>query len=151
MKLILPWPPSMNSYWQQRVIVPKATGGRAFVQVYISERGQQFTQDVAAAVLEQLGQHQPLAGQLSLRITWFPPDRRDRDWDNPLKPLCDAMAKAGVYLNDKQIRRARIEFGPVVKGGRCEVQIATIAEAQTQRVLPAFREVVEVHQKENGQ
>ena len=100
MKLTLPWPPSVNSYWQSRVIIPKDKG-RAFVQVYVSEAGQAYAANVLKAVTEQLGQHKPIPNRLSLRIRYFPPDRRDRDFDNPLKALCDAMAKASVYVNDK--------------------------------------------------
>ena len=139
MKLILPWPPSMNSYWQQRVIAPKAkTPGakrRPFVSVYVSEAGQKFQQNVLAAVLQQLGQHQPIRDRLSIRVKWFPPDRRGRDIDNPLKPLLDALAKAGIYENDKQIRRCSMEFCQIVSGGRCEVQLAVIASEPRQKQL----------------
>ena len=135
MKLILPWPPSMNSYWQQRVITPKGKNSRPFVQVYVSDKGKQFQLDVIAAVQQQLGQHQPIRDRLSIRVKWFPPDRRGRDIDNPLKPLLDALAKAGIYENDKQIRRCAMEFCDVVSGGRCEVQLAVIASEPRQRQL----------------
>lgn len=136
MKLILPWPPSMNGYWQNRVIVPKK--GRAFVHTFISKAGQQFIRDVKAAVLQQLGQHEPLRGRLRLKIVWHPPDRRERDWDNPLKPLCDALAKAGVYVNDSQIHGGSAEFGEVRKGGQCEVRIAVLSTTPVIRQKAMF-------------
>lgn len=135
MKLILPWPPSMNSYWQHRVITPKGKNSRTFVQVYVSDKGKQFQRDVIAAVFEQLGQHQPIRDRISLRIVWYPPDRRGRDWDNPIKPLCDALAAAKVYENDLQIRRCSVEFGSIVSGGKCEVRLAVIASEPRQKQL----------------
>jgi len=66
----------------------------------------------------------PLTGPLEVHITLCPPDRRRRDEDNFAgKALFDALTKAGVWLDDSQIRRKVVEWGDVVKGGLVAVGI----------------------------
>jgi crossover junction endodeoxyribonuclease RusA len=60
--------------------------------------------------------------QLYLRVELYPPDRRVRDIDNPLKCLMDSLQKAGVYANDSQVRELHISFGLPEPGGRCIIE-----------------------------
>ena len=50
------------------------------------------------------GLNRKLMGDVSVEIDLYPPDRRRRDIDNPLKCLLDSMTHAGVYEDDSQIK-----------------------------------------------
>lgn len=113
--IILPWPPSINSYW-------RTVNGRTL----LSKRGRVYKQAAARAVLAA-GANKHLACRLAVRLTVHPPDRRRRDIDNLAKSLLDAMQHAGVYQDDSQIDRLLIERAIVEKGG---VVVATIEEVQ---------------------
>jgi len=61
------------------------------------------------AVFVAAAGHPRIDGRLAMEIDWHPPDgREERDIDNPLKPLLDALQHAGVYPNDKMIDELRI-------------------------------------------
>lgn len=112
--LTLPWPPSVNGYWrsyQGRNILSKA--GRAY-------------QQAGAAALA--GQQVPQLGtaRVQVTLTLYPPDRRRRDVDNYIKAPLDLLTTAGVWDDDSQIDRLTIERGPVVRGGRVDVEVTQI-------------------------
>lgn len=90
----LPWPPSINNYW-------RANGRMRF----ISPLGVAFRDEVIATIRPE----KPLTARLSVHIEAIPPTARKYDLDNLLKPTLDAMAHAGVYENDNQIDRLRID------------------------------------------
>lgn len=96
--LTLPWPPSVNTYWRRR--------GH---QMFISKAGQCFRREVFAIVHEH-ADNAGYAVPLRVALTLCPPDHRRRDIDNILKSLFDALAHAGVYHDDSQIRRLHVEF-----------------------------------------
>lgn len=93
MHLALPYPPSLNSLY-----VPYR--GRMIV----SKKAREYHRDFEK-VLNELG-HPGLTKEYLEADVWVcPPDRRERDVDNVLKCLFDALQKAGVYENDAQIKR----------------------------------------------
>ena len=100
MRLTLPFPPSVNTYW-------RSNRGR----VHISNAGRAYRAAVIGAVIEQ----RPGAGfggaRLSVVVEVFPPDKRRRDLDNVLKATLDALEHAGVYDDDGQIDRLVVERG----------------------------------------
>jgi crossover junction endodeoxyribonuclease RusA len=110
--LTLPWPPSVNHYWRH------TNNGRH----YISEEGRRYRERVSGAVLWQLKQtiHDD---RLRVTITAHPPDHRQRDLDNLLKSLLDALQHGGLYVNDSQIDDLRIVRGEVRKPGCVEVAV----------------------------
>lgn len=126
--ITLPYPPSVNSYWQHRVIKPRGKG-RAFAQFYISEHGQAFRKNVIAAVLKQQAAKR-LTCPVAVKIELLPPDRRTRDIDNPLKAIFDSLTHAGVWVDDKQVKRLSMEWGPVQTNGGMVVSIEEIPQAQ---------------------
>lgn len=86
----LPWPPSVNRYYRvfrNRILISR--DGRKYRMMAVSRLG---------------GLNGTLKGELEVVIDLYPPDRRRRDIDNPLKCLLDSMAHAGVYEDDSQIK-----------------------------------------------
>jgi len=106
--LQLPYPPTANTYyrkWHNRMV--------------ISARGREYAREVATIV----GKVKPLTGGVSIYIVVRPPDLRRRDIDNIIKPLFDALTKAGVWLDDSQVDRLFVTRDTKIKDGRCSVAI----------------------------
>ncbi|MEQ9941077.1 RusA family crossover junction endodeoxyribonuclease [Pectobacterium aroidearum] len=119
MKLTLPFPPSVNTYWRSPSSGPLA--GRHLV----SAKGRTFRAQAIACVLEQLHRKpKAITTLVAVTITFYPPDRRTRDMDNYLKAPLDALTHAGVWTDDSQIKRMLLEWGPVTKGGKAEIVIS---------------------------
>ena len=91
-KIELPYPPSINHYYGRR---PR--GG-----VYIKPKGEAFRADVIARVKSD-GLPE-VNGFVSATLNIYPPDRRRRDIDNPIKATLDAMQHAGLYEDDCKIK-----------------------------------------------
>ena len=118
MKLILPFPPSVNSYWRAPNKGPLQ--GRHL----ISEAGRKFRSEACAAIIDQLRRlPKPSTELAAVEILLYPPDARHRDIDNYNKALLDSLTHAGVWEDDRQVKRMLVEWGPVVKGGRVEISI----------------------------
>lgn len=117
-ELALPWPPSTNHTWGKSR--NKRTGKP---QVYLTNDARVFRKSVATIVMgARFGW--PIVGPVEVKITLCPPDNRRRDEDNFAgKALFDAMTKAGVWLDDSQIRRKVVEWGDTVKYGSVIVEI----------------------------
>lgn len=120
-RLALPWPPSANRYWRSIVI-----GGSS--RVLVSKDGREYGQALAElALLERWPR--ALDCRIRLRAIAFPPDRRNRDLDNLLKPMIDALKvskrgkdpRGGVIVDDSQIDDERIQRGHPMPGGRVHV------------------------------
>ncbi|EKS7794123.1 RusA family crossover junction endodeoxyribonuclease [Edwardsiella piscicida] len=121
MRLYLPFPPSVNTYWRAPSRGPLA--GRHLV----SARGRAFHIECRARVLEQLRRYPvPMAGDLSVHVVLYPPTRASRDLDNFFKAPLDSMTKIGIWHDDSQIKRLTAEFGEVVKGGCVEITVQQI-------------------------
>jgi len=112
-RLTLPYPPTGNHSY--------ATVGKRRV---LTDRASRFRKVVASEVLAQRSRQ--LAGDVQVSITLHPPDRRRRDIDNPVKPLLDALTMAGVWSDDSQVRRLRVEFGERTPGGACVAEVGEL-------------------------
>jgi crossover junction endodeoxyribonuclease RusA len=109
MELILPWPPSLNSYW-------RTFNGR----MILSEKGRLYRQHVMEQCLLQ--RVDTFTGPITVEIVAYRPDNRKRDLDNLLKAVLDGMAKGLVYEDDSQIRDLRIRWADTI-GGMLKVHI----------------------------
>lgn len=123
MKLTLPFPPSVNTYWRAPNKGPLA--GRHL----ISAAGRKYQSDACAAIIEQLRRlPKPSTTPAAVAITLFPPDLRRRDLDNYNKALFDALTHAGVWEDDSQVKRMLMEWGPVVSKGKVEITITPFTQ-----------------------
>lgn len=109
-EVILPWPPSVNSYW-------RTVAGRMIT----SKAGREYRAAVCAQVEEQKTE-QFASKDIAVEIEAFRPDKRRRDLDNLLKAVLDALCYAGVYDDDSQIQKLTICWGPHI-GGYLKVRI----------------------------
>ncbi len=118
MKLTLPFPPSVNTYWRAPNRGPLA--GRHL----ISAAGRKYQSDACAAIIEQLRRlPKPSTTPAAVAIILFPPDQRRRDLDNYNKALFDALTHAGVWEDDSQVKKMLVEWGPVVPKGKVDITI----------------------------
>ncbi|EBC7336697.1 RusA family crossover junction endodeoxyribonuclease [Salmonella enterica] len=118
MKLTLPFPPSVNTYWRS------PNKGPLKGCHLVSARGRKYQSDACAAVIEQLRRlPKPSTALAAVEITLYPPDNRIRDLDNYNKALFDALTHAGVWEDDSQVKRMVVEWGPVIPKGRVEITI----------------------------
>ncbi|MEQ4450953.1 RusA family crossover junction endodeoxyribonuclease [Kosakonia sacchari] len=119
MKLILPFPPSVNTYWRAPNKGPLK--GRHL----ISAAGRKYQSEACAAIIEQLRRlPKPSSEPASVEVILYPPDVRRRDIDNYNKALFDALTHAGVWEDDSQVKRLLVEWGPVQQGGMVEITIS---------------------------
>ncbi|ENS0910012.1 RusA family crossover junction endodeoxyribonuclease [Escherichia coli] len=120
MKLVLPFPPSVNTYWRAPNKGPLK--GRHL----ISAKGRAYQSAACSAIVDQLRRlPKPSTAPAAVEILLFPPDARRRDIDNYNKALFDALTHAGVWEDDSQVKRMLVEWGPKVAGGRVEITITT--------------------------
>lgn len=116
--LVLPWPPSVNTYWRHPNKGPLA--GRTL----ISEKGREYRIAVQQLAMVERWGKMPADARLSVQIDAWPPDKRRRDLDNVLKASLDALAAAGVLEDDCLIDHLSIRRSPV--GGMLKVRIAEV-------------------------
>ena len=109
-EITVPWPPSVNRYWRQ-------FQGR----MIISAEGRKYREAIIQQVFVE-GLVKRLTGELKVTIEAFRPDERRRDLDNLLKSTLDALAHAGLYEDDSQIRDLRI-YWAAEKGGKLSITI----------------------------
>lgn len=117
-RMVLPLPPSVNSYWRS---VP-ATRNRT-ARVLISQEGRRFKQRCRLVALAQC--RAPMQGDVSVAAVVYFRDRR-RDLDNVLKPLLDALQGA-AYVNDRQIVHLDFRKALDPKAPRIELELRPAA------------------------
>jgi Holliday junction resolvase RusA-like endonuclease len=96
-RLELPYPPSVNTYW--RMFTPK---GKGRPRMIISERGRLYRDAVVAICHDQ--QVAAIEGPIAASILIYPRSKREFDVDNLLKSLLDSLQHGGCYADDSQIQ-----------------------------------------------
>lgn len=124
----LPWPPSINDYWDHASIRMKSkkTGKPVSIPtVYLSKRAKAFRADVIKILRDRLGTVRPAKGRLAYRMRLRPPQglRRIRDLSNFTKGVEDALTHAGLIEDDSQFDRIILERGDPVPRGMIEIAI----------------------------
>jgi crossover junction endodeoxyribonuclease RusA len=105
--LDFPFPPALDQYWPE-------IGGR----MHLGLEGRRYRERVASILAQYSGP--PLEGRLSGHITFHPPNRQ-RDLDNAIVVMLDALSHGGAFESDDQICDLDVRRGPVVPGGRVVV------------------------------
>lgn len=109
--LILPYPPSVNSYW-----------GFKGSHRYLTLKAKTFKQEVWVAFKKT--KHISFGTKrLKVNVVLHAPDKRIRDLDNSIKSLLDAVCQAGVFDDDSQIDEITVKRGGITKGGLCHIFI----------------------------
>ena len=110
-RLDLPYPPSVNTYW-------RSNGKRR----YISPAGVKFTEEVSLIVKMQ--KPKTFADkQVAISVMIHPRSKRKFDLDNTLKAILDALMKAGMYDDDSQIEYIEIAREEKIDGGKAVVYL----------------------------
>jgi len=121
MKLTLPFPPSVNSYWRN-----------TRKGVLISASGRSFRTNAIGAVYEQLKKRpKPITVNVEVALVLYPPSKQSRDLDNYLKAIFDSLTHAGVWADDSQVKRFTVAWGAVTKFGKAEITISEFQSAAT--------------------
>ena len=131
MKLVLPWPPSLNNAYPTVLI-------RGKVLRIKSKEAKKFTRLVKQIVLvERAAKRFP--HRLRFAIHMYPPDRRDRDISNHIKLVEDALKDACVMIDDVQIDTLHVYRMLPTKGGAVIVKIR-----EDRRLFGAFPDQAEL-------
>ena len=118
-ELVLPFPPSVNTYWRH------PSTGKLAGRHLISEKGRAYREAVRAHVAE--GKSRQIHCPVAVDIEAFMPDRRRRDLDNLLKSLLDSLTHAGVWQDDDQVHDLRIRRAATL-GGMVKVRIEEVTQ-----------------------
>ena len=103
-KLTLPFPPSVNHYWDSKIVSnKKGRPGRLRIIKYLTKRANKFREDVQHCVYEQIGKPPRLNCRIAVILHQHAGPGKAQDIDNCLKGLFDALEWAKVYVNDSQI------------------------------------------------
>lgn len=113
-EFILPWPPSVNHYYK------RTKAGK----VFISDKGRKYRLSVSE-VVASIGNPSFGASNVNVEVEAFPPDNRKRDLDNVVgKALFDALQKARVYDDDRQIKKVTASMHQQTLNGKMIVRIS---------------------------
>lgn len=124
MKLILPFPPSIN------VLYGHTKFGQKGKKRFLSPAGRLFCAKVYECIAEKRSlKNKPFpfefGGKFRVVLDLFPPDRRKRDIDNYTKVVFDAITKAGgVWADDALVKLKLIRMHDKdADNPRCEIKI----------------------------
>lgn len=112
MRIILPWPPTVNTY-------TACVRNRKI----LSKKGRQYKKDCAGIIYEAHGKLEAISGDVAVFIFLTPPDNRKRDIDNYIKAVLDALTEAGAWEDDSQIKQLNVSMFPKCGKGSVSVSI----------------------------
>lgn len=90
----MPFPPSINAY-------KKPVKRGKFVALILDDKAREYQENVPPMIYEK--GRKPLSGRIKLTVFQTMPDNRPRDCDNYNKGVLDALTKARVWNDDKQV------------------------------------------------
>lgn len=129
-RYLLPYPPSVNDYWGETISIRRKKGAPVrlpisarvwgevrkclVVSKYLNKKAMKFREQVAVRLMraERGARRPPMTGGLFLFVRAHQPVLvRQRDTDNLLKALQDALEHSAVILNDSQFDGVCIMWG----------------------------------------
>lgn len=120
-ELILPWPPSVNSYKKVGRLITTKNGKLYQTRVntqdtkefyyYVWLKIRALKADKASSAIL------PLTQNIEAHVYLYPPDNLRRDIDNPVKVLLDSLVKGGLLKDDYQVNKLVIERKEIRKVG----------------------------------
>ena len=114
--LDIPWPPTANKIWRH------ARG-----QNYLSRPYKDFLSLTYMVVRQQLPRHhRRIETPVRLTIDLYPPNRVRYDIDNRIKPILDALTRAGVWQDDSLVIELHVSKRSTLKRGRAIIEIHEI-------------------------
>lgn len=125
-RIVLPFPPSINSYYGHRVV--KGKYGKPMAAVYLTDKGRQYREAVVARIVEQFGVLKPWGERLAYEVIFHAPTRRKCDLSNYLKAWEDALTHARVWIDDSLIDQITVTRGSIIAGGCLDVTLRTIEQ-----------------------
>jgi crossover junction endodeoxyribonuclease RusA len=118
-KITLPYPPTVNTYWRN-------VKGRTV----LSAGGRMYRDRTIIDIDCQYGPL-PITGRIAVDAVAYMPDARTRDLDNIWKPMLDCLTHRGIWRDDSDIDDLRIRRGGIDKANpRVELTITKIEEAR---------------------
>lgn len=131
LKLILPWPPSVNHYksigrtiktktgkvYQQRINSKETTA--FYYQVYMRAKQQMPPEGSIFALDSTI--------KVGVSVSLSPPNNRPYDIDNRLKCLLDSLQHAHILADDVCVFKLFVQKMPPVEGGEVEVIIYALS------------------------
>lgn len=121
MKILLPFPPSVNAYWKQVVIKTKT--GKNFRSTALTKRAKEFRIAAFITVKQQYPIHRVIDYPVKVLIHLHPPSLRKYDVDNFNKGILDALTHSNIWVDDELVCDLRIVKRPKQKGGAVIVDI----------------------------
>jgi crossover junction endodeoxyribonuclease RusA len=125
--LELPWPQSVNHFKKVGRIV-RTKKGKLYQKRINSDATKQFYRDVwvkICALKATTANWRPIESTIALEvsISLYPPDKRRRDIDNPVKLILDSLQRGGLIEDDYAIARLLIERCNILPEGKVIVRI----------------------------
>lgn len=107
----MPFPPTVNHYWE-----PVNNTGAGYTRFLLSKAGRQYRVDAMKNLLAQRVPAYATRKRLDVTLEFHAPDpAREADIDNRIKPVFDALTKAGFWHDDRQVDRMVVIRGGVFK------------------------------------
>lgn len=123
MRLVLPYPPSMNRMWATHA--PK---GWTRAVTYLTPEAKAYKHEVGW-LAKQAGFREPTSKPIALRLTLVPKNGVVMDLSNCLKVAEDAL-QGIVYVNDRQVKSIALAYGEPDGKGSLIVEIEEFIPAE---------------------
>lgn len=101
-KIYLPWPTATGNHY-------KGVNYRT-KRFFVTKKAQAYRMQVKVAVVAYRGLGMTIDYPVDIVVKMYPPDRRARDTDNVEKVLYDALTHAGLWRDDKLVKRKYVEM-----------------------------------------